>query len=142
MAAGDLVQVGTTVEVGLDGIQVGDIGTTWLVTQSIAGPKRTGDVSGITDSRGATVTKLITNPSRTIEITGVVRNLAVAKAELTAIEALVIGGTVTLATEGTTGSRTAGAWYIDDIDIQRGSTEVRCTIRATREDSMIVTYGP
>lgn len=138
--AGELVQTGTLLEVGLAGISYAN-----FEVQSISGPIRTADKSESKDAaEGATRTRFFKNPRRSITITGLVKNDG-SRTELAAIEALKPGDLILLATAGPFGTRTNENWITEDMPtFERGEAQgdgVRCSITATREDSMAATYG-
>jgi hypothetical protein len=85
MAAGDLVQQGTTVAVGFDSLEYG----TCLMQVARAEP--VADVNTVHDKRAAQVTKIYTNPGQKLTLEGVMLS-----ADLTAVKALIIGSVVTV----------------------------------------------
>lgn len=128
MAAGDLVQVGIPIEVGMGGMVFKSI------IQTVKGPKRSADVTEIRDERDAVVTKLYTNPSRTITFDVIVKDAS--HADLGAFELLMPGSVVILNTGGTHGSRSDEDWLIEDVDIDRQSKQTTASVTAKREDSL------
>jgi len=142
MAAGDMVQVGTVLDVGVKGLTYANI---FIV--SYTGPKRVADASEIKDAdQGATRTRFFKNPRREITITGLVPNAASNSAEYLVLLALKPGDEILLNTAGTIpGSRSNEAWCVTDAPaLEHGEAQgdgIRVSVSAVREDSMAATYG-
>ena len=141
MAAGDAVQIGTPIELGMMGLTYANI---FLV--SATGPKREADVSEIKNAtHGATAIVIMKNPRRTITITGLVPDASSNDAPYIALLAMKPGDEVLLNTGGTPASRSNEAWCVTEAPkMEHGEAQgdgIRVSITAVREDSMAATYG-
>lgn len=116
MAAGDLVQKGTTVITGLNGVTYG----TLINVEGGISPKA--DVEEIKGPQGATVTKLITNPRKEYSATGICLS-----ADQIALEAAKIGDTASI--DSVSGMLT-------DLDLSYGAGAMKAAVKTVREDSM------
>ena len=124
MAAGDLVQNGTAVEVGFNGYT-----NTNLIMQAATYSPGDADVKPILGEQNAPVTKLITNPRAGIELTGV---LKAAGSELATIIAMKIGDILTV---------NSVKYFLDAAPkVEFSAEEARVTLVGIREDSMAATY--
>jgi len=119
MAAGDMVQQGTTVVVGFNDLTYG---TCLMVT---CGEEPTGEIKDIKGANNATVTKLISNPGKRYTVEGILLS-----ADLTAARALKKGSSVTI---------NAVVCMVEDVKIAVGTEEAKVTITAIKEDSMTYT---
>lgn len=120
MAAGDLVQKGTSVVVGFNGVTFG----TWIMQS--AGEEPMADIKEIKGPQAATVTKLVTNPRKQYSVSGVI--LA---ADLTTARAALIGGTVSI---------NSVSCMIVSLKLSFEAQDAKCDMVAVKEDSM--TYSP
>jgi len=118
MAAGDLVQKGTAVQVGFSGNT-----NTNLIMQAFS-RGLLGNLSEIMSEQNATETEIYTNPGHSLELQGVVKNAAT---EYETLIALIRGSALTV---------NSIAYRVDDIDLAGGAAETRATIRCTKLDSM------
>lgn len=116
MAAGDMVQKGTTVVVGFNSVTFG----TWIMESSSESPGA--DVTEIRGPQNATVTKLISNPHKIYEVSGVILS-----ADLTTARAALIGGTVSI---------NSVSCCIQSLKLDFGREAAKCTMTAIKEDSM------
>lgn len=117
MAAGDLVQKGTTVAVGFQGNTNAD-----MIMQAF-NRGVLGSVNEIPGEQGATVTEIYTNPGRSIELQGVVKG----STGYANLAALIRGSGLTV---------NAIACRVDDVTLAGSAQECRVTIRCTKLDSM------
>jgi len=116
MAAGDLVQKGTTVVVGYNGVTFG----TWIMQGS--GEEPLADTKEIKGPQGATVTVLVINPRKQYTVNGVILS-----ADLTAARAALIGGTASV---NSTNCR------ILSLKLDFIAEDARCSMTVVKEDSM------
>lgn len=116
MAAGDLIQKGTSVVVGYNSRTVG----TWIMQESGESPGA--DIKEIRGPQNAVVTKIITNPHKTYKATGVLLS-----ADLTAMASAVIGGAISI---------NSVSCMIASLDISYGAEDARASLTAVKEDSM------
>ena len=119
MAAGDLVQVGTTVCVGFDSLEYG------TVLMRVASIEPTSTETPILDNRGAVVTLIEQNPGVKLRLEGVL--LA---ADLTAVKALLIGSTVTV---------NSVKYHVTAAPRTHGTAETTAVIECAKEDSITLT---
>jgi hypothetical protein len=119
MPAGDLVQLGTSVVVGFNGLTYG---TCIMIS---GGEELTGDIKEIKGPQNATVTKLLTNPGKRYTVEGVLLS-----ADLTAARLLKKGSSVTI---------NSVVCMVEDVKIATGTEEAKVTITAVKEDSMTYT---
>lgn len=119
MAAGDLVQLGTSVVVGLNGRTYGTLIPISGSEEPLA------DVKEIKGAQGATVTKLITNPGYRVTVKGVMLS-----ADLTALEAINVGSTVSL--DGVN-------LMLESLTMEFTAEDAIATIVGRKEDSMTYT---
>jgi len=116
MAAGDLIQKGTSVVVGFNSRTVG----TWIMQDSGESPQA--DIKSIKGPQGATVTKLITDPRKVYKATGVLLS-----ADLATMAAAKIGDTV---------SFNSVNCMLTRLDISYQATDARGVLECVKEDSM------
>ncbi len=116
MAAGDLVQKGTSVVVGYNNITFG----TWIMQS--AGEEPLADVKEIKGAQGATVTAIVTNPRKQLTLTGVILT-----DDLTAARLALIAGSVTV---------NAVAYRIVSLKLDFIAEDARCTMVVMKESSM------
>lgn len=90
MAIADIVQVGTTVSVGFQGVSYG----TWVLDSSSESPGA--DIAEIRDEHNAVITKLVSEPVKVYELTGIILGSPEATYTLAAARLLIIGATVTI----------------------------------------------
>lgn len=119
MAAGDLVQKGTTCTVGFNSRTVG----TWIMQDSGEAPGAV--IKEIKGPQGAVVTKLLTNPHKTYKATGVLLS-----ADLTAMASAKIGDAISI---------NSVLCMITSLDISFSAEDARATLTAIKEDSMTYT---
>ena len=119
MAAGDLVQKGTSVVVGFNGVTFG----TWIMQDS--GEEPMADVKEIRGPQKATVTKLVTNPRKQYNVSGVILS-----ADLTTARAALICGTVSI---------NSVSCCIVSLKLTYNAQDARCDMTAVKEDSMTYT---
>lgn len=124
MAAGDLVQTGTAVEVGFNGYT-----NTNLIMQAVELTFGDADVKDIPGEQNATVTKLLTNPRDGVQLVGVIK---AAGSELATLIALSVGSVLTV--------NSVKYFLAAPPKIELGAEEARCTLVGIREDSMAATY--
>lgn len=116
MAAGDLVQKGTSVTVGFMGKTYSN-----LIMQTVSfGP--IANEKDIIGENGATTTEIYTDPGTKLTLEGVVLS-----AGLTALKALKKGDAVTV---------DSVAYRIDDIELKGSAEEAHCTLSLIKKDSM------
>jgi len=126
-----LVQIGETVEVGLQGITYSG-----FVVTGVNGPQRQADQAMIKDAdAGEDQTVIFTNPQKTITLSGVVKNDG-SHTELIALEAMKPGDSITINTAALTGSGdtrgTAEVYYVSDAPtFDRKPDGVACSFSAT-----------
>lgn len=116
MAAGDLVQKGTSVVVGFNGVTFG----TWIMQGS--GEEPMADVKEIRGPQNAVVTKLITNPKKQYNVSGVMLS-----ADLTTARAAMIGSTVSI---------NSVSCCIVSLKLSFDAQDAKCDMVAVKEDSM------
>jgi ribosomal protein S8E len=119
MAAGDIVQKGTSVVVGFNGLTYG----TCIMIQSSEEP--VADMNEIRGSKNEVVAKIYSNPGRRYTVEGVLLS-----ADLTAARALIKGSTVSI---------NSVSCCVEDVKISVGTLEAKVTITAIKEDSMTYT---
>ena len=119
MAAGDLVQKGTSVVVGFNGRTVG----TW--TMSDSGESPGADIKDIRGPQNAVTTKLITNPHKIYKASGVMLS-----ADLTTMAAAKIGDAVSI---------NSITCMLLTLDISFGTEDAKASLTAIKEDSMTYT---
>jgi len=126
-----LVQIGETVEVGLQGITYSG-----FVVTAINGPQRQADQAMIKDAdAGEDQTVIFTNPQKTITLSGVVKNDG-SHTELIALEAMKPGDSITINTAALTGTGdtrgTSEVYYVSDSPtFDRKPDGVACSFTAT-----------
>jgi hypothetical protein len=120
MAAGDLVQKGTTVSVGFHSLTNAN-----LIMQS-ASRTPTATIKAILGEQGAAVTEIYTDPGTDWTLTGVVQNTG-AEAEYAALKALIKGSAITV---------DSIAARVDDITLEVGAEETRVTIKVVKKDGI------
>ena len=125
MAAGDLVQKGTSVTVGFNSNANAN-----LILQVVSESVGEADRKSISGENGADTTNLFTNPRKTITLQGVLLNTG-ANAELAAIRALIIGSTLSV--------NSVNCMVIESPQIEFGAEEANVTIKVIKEDSMTYT---
>jgi len=118
MAAGDLVQKGTSVAVGFGGIT-----NTNLIMQAVS-RSPTANIKPIMGEQGARVTEIYTDPGTAWTLSGVVK---AAGTELATLKALIKGSAITV---------DSIAARIEDISLEYGPEETRCTIQAVKFDGI------
>lgn len=121
MAAGDLVQKGTSVTVGFNSNTNSN-----MIMQAVTESVGESDLKSIAGEQGADVTNLFTNPRKRIRLNGVV--LDTAGAELAAIRLLIIGSTVAV--------NSVNCMVIESPVLEFGAEEARVTLTVIKEDSM------
>ncbi|MFH1603758.1 MAG: hypothetical protein ABIH03_07610 [Pseudomonadota bacterium] len=124
MAAGDLVQTGTAVEVGFNSYT-----NTNLIMEAVVLELGDADVKPIKGEQNATVTKIITDPRDRIELRGIIKAAAT---ELATIIAMSVGSILTV--------NNVKYFLAAAPRVEMGPEEARCTLTAVREDSMASTY--
>lgn len=117
--AGEMVQVGTTVVVGLNGRTVG----TWLVDS--ATEVSSSEVKEIRGANNSVVTKLISNPGRRYTVSGVLLS-----ADLTTMEGAKIGDDISI---------DSVTCFLESVQLEFSREEAKCTVTAIKEDSMTYT---
>lgn len=122
MALGDLVQIGTSVVVGLNNLTYG------TMLMRVASEEPFSTETPIYDARGALVTLIEQNPGRKIKLEGVPLS-----ADLTAIRALVIGSVITV---------NSRKYRVTAPVLGFQSAEASGTIEAQSEDSLTAAAGP
>lgn len=126
MAAGDLVQKGTSVTVGFNG----DTNTN-LVMQAVAETLGEADMKSIASVQGADITNIFTNPRKRIRLSGVLLNAASNDAELKAVRDWIIGTTLSV--------NSVNSMIIESPVIEQSAEEMRVTVTVIKEDSMTYT---
>jgi len=116
MPAGDLVQKGTTVVVGLNGVTYG----TLVQVEGSISPKA--DIEDIKGPQNATVTKLITNPRKEYSVSGICLS-----ADQTALEGMKIGDTASI---------DAVSGMVTDLDLKYSGSAMKAELKTVKEDSM------
>lgn len=119
MAAGDMVQKGTSVVVGMNSLTYG------TCLMQTASEERTDEIKEIRGANNAVVTKLISNPGKRYTVEGVLLS-----ADLTAARALKRGDAVSI---------NSVSCMVEDVKIGVGLEEAKVTITAIKEDSMTYT---
>ena len=117
MAAGDMVQKGTTVIVGFNGFTY-----TGAIMDSVS-RKPIGDIKEIRGENNAVTTKLISNPGFEVSVEVIVTSLA-------AFNAIKKGDLFTINSVG---------YMVTDADGKYSREEVKWSISAIKEDSMTYT---
>jgi hypothetical protein len=120
MAAGDLVQKGTTVSVGFHSL------TNANLIMQVASRTPTATIKPILGEQGAAVTEIYTDPGTEWTLTGVVKNSG-AEAEYEALKALIKGSAITVDSIPA---------RVEDISLDVGAEETRCTIKAVKKDAI------
>jgi len=126
MAAGDLVQKGTSVTVGFNSNTNANL-QMQAVTESVG----EADLKPILGEQGAAVTNLFTNPRKRIRLQGVLLDASSNGTELAAVRALIIGSTVSV--------NAVNCMVIETPSIEFSAGEARVTISVIKEDSMTYT---
>jgi hypothetical protein len=121
MAAGDLVQKGTSVTVGF-----GSNTNAALIMQAVTESVGEADMKSIPGEQGADITNIFTNPRKRIRLTGVLVNTLTT--ELATIRALIIGSTLSV--------NSVNCMVIESPTIEFGAEESRVTLSVIKEDSM------
>jgi hypothetical protein len=116
MPAGDMVQKGTTVVVGFNGVTFG----TWIMEDSSEAPGA--DIKEIRGANNSVVTKLISNPHVTYELTGIILS-----ADLTTARAALIGGTVSV---------NSVSCMIQSLKLSYNREDAKCTMTVIKEAGM------
>lgn len=116
MAAGDLVQKGTTCVVGYNGVTY----ATLLNVESSITPDA--DITPITGPQSAVVTKIITNPRKIYKVSGICLS-----ADQSALEAMAKGATISI---------DSVSCMLEDLELSYSAGAMKATITAVKEDSM------
>ncbi len=126
MAAGDLVQKGTSVTVGF-----GSNTNANLIMQAVTESVGEADMSSIAGEQGADITNLFSNPRKSIRLTGVLLNAASNDAELKAVRDWIVGTTLSV--------NSVNCMIIESPRIEFSAEQARVTVRVIKEDSMTYT---
>ena len=118
MAAGDLVQKGTAVAVGFSTLTNAN-----LIMQAVS-RSPTATIKPIMGEQGARVTEIYTDPGTAWTLTGVVK---AAGTELATLKALIKGSAITV---------DSVAARVEDISLEHGPEETRCTIQVVKYDGI------
>jgi hypothetical protein len=125
MAAGDLVQKGTTVQVGFGGNTHSS-----LAMQQATEDTGRANVKTILSEQGAAATHLITNPTRGVRLTGVLLG-----SQIATVRALKMGDVVTLTHTKTAGS-VATAYFISaPPELELAADEARVTLTLIKQEA-------
>jgi hypothetical protein len=116
MAAGDLVQKGTSVVVGYNGMTYG----TLFQVEGNASPMA--DIEEIKGPQGATLTFLITNPRKEYKVSGICLS-----ADQTAVEAMKIGDAVSI---------DSVSCILTGLDLSYSAGAMKATITAVKYDAV------
>lgn len=126
MAAGDLVQKGTSVTVGF-----GSNTNANLIMQAVGESVGEADMKEIAGEQGAAITNLFTNPRKRIRLTGVLLDTGGLAAEIKAVRDLIVGSTISI--------NSVNCMVDETPVIEFGAEEARVSIVAVKEDSMTYT---
>ena len=126
MAAGDLVQKGTSVTVGFNGNT-----NTNLIMQAVSETVGEADMKSIASAQGADVTNIFTNPRKRIRLSGVLLNAATNDAELKAVRDWIVGTTLSV--------NAVNCMIVESPTIEQSAEEMRVTVTVVKEDSMTYT---
>ena len=126
MAAGDLVQKGTSVTVGF-----GSNTNANLIMQAVGESVGEADMKEIAGEQAAAVTNLFTNPRKRIRLTGVLLDTGGLAAEIKAVRDLIVGSTISI--------NSVNCMVDESPVIEFGAEEARVSIVAVKEDSMTYT---
>ena len=122
MAAGDLVQVGSTVAVGFNSLVYGTMLMEVASYEPFANEKR------VPDERDATYSIIYTDPGTKLTLTG-----TLLAADLAAFEALDLGSVITI---------NSLSYRVVSAVVSYSPTETKGTIECRSEDSLTATGGP
>ena len=115
MAAGDLVQKGTSVTVGFNGNT-----NTNLIMQAVSETVGEADMKSIQSVQGADVTNIFTNPRKRIRLSGVLLNAATNDAELKAVRDWLVGTTLSV--------NSVNCMIVESPTIEQSAEEMRVTV--------------
>jgi hypothetical protein len=126
MAAGDLVQKGTSVTVGFNGNTNAN-----LIMQAVTESVGEADMKTVAGEQGAAITNIFTNPRKRVRLAGVLLNTGGLEAEIKAIRDLIVGSTISV--------NSVNCMVDETPTIEFGAEEARVSIVAVKEDSMTYT---
>lgn len=125
MAAGDLVQKGTVVQVGFGGNTHAS-----LAMQQATEDTGRANVKTILSEQGAATTHLITNPTRAVRLTGVLLG-----SQIATVRALKMGDAVTLTHTKTAGSVATVYFISAPVELELAADEARVTIQVMKQEA-------